>query len=106
MTDVTDQGQEEMREAMNQAILDRAIEALAKVGATRSPKRQADNPAKREDDQPRTTSVPVQAKQSALCGSPYCAGCYEIERGVQLHPPKCGEDYRAWLERWQAKGKP
>jgi hypothetical protein len=39
------------------------------------------------------------------CGSPYCAGCYEVAPGVRVHPPKCGEDYRAWLERWEAKGK-
>lgn len=39
------------------------------------------------------------------CGSTDCAGCYEVEPGVQIHPPKCGEEYRKWLERWQPKGK-
>jgi putative DNA primase/helicase len=28
------------------------------------------------------------------CGSPQCAGCYEVEQGVRIHPPKCGEEYR------------
>jgi hypothetical protein len=41
----------------------------------------------------------------APCGSPHCAGCYEASLGVRIHPPKCGEDYRAWLERWEEKGK-
>jgi hypothetical protein len=39
------------------------------------------------------------------CGSSHCAGCYEVAPGVRIHPPKCGEDYRAWLERWEAKSK-
>lgn len=41
----------------------------------------------------------------ALCRSPHCAGCYEVEPGVRIHPPKCSENYRAWLERWEAKGR-
>ncbi len=40
------------------------------------------------------------------CGSPQCAGCYEVEPGVRIHPPKCSDDYRVWLERWEAKGNP
>ena len=43
--------------------------------------------------------------QFAACESPHCAGCYEVEPGVRIHPPKCGDDYRAWLERWEAKGR-
>jgi hypothetical protein len=39
------------------------------------------------------------------CGSPQCAGCYEVELGVRVHPPKGGASYRKWLERWQPKGK-
>jgi hypothetical protein len=45
------------------------------------------------------------AAELAACGSPQCAGCYEVTPGVRIHPPKCGEDYRAWLERWEAKGR-
>jgi len=41
----------------------------------------------------------------APCGSSNCAGCYEVASGVRIHPPKCGEDYLEWLERWEAKGK-
>ena len=50
--------------------------------------------------QPRTASVPVaspvgpsHAEMSALCGSPHCAGCYEVEPGVRIHPPKSGKDW-------------
>jgi hypothetical protein len=43
---------------------------------------------------------------TAPCGSPHCAGCYEVGPGVRIHPPKCGKEYRAWLERWEAKGRP
>jgi hypothetical protein len=42
----------------------------------------------------------------AACGSPHCAGCYEVESGARIHPPKCGESHRKWLERWQPKGRP
>jgi len=44
----------------------------------------------------------VRAKdKKAACGSPHCAGCYDIGEGRKIHPPKCGDDssrWRAWLE--------
>jgi hypothetical protein len=42
----------------------------------------------------------------ADCRSPHCAGCYDVGEGRKIHPPKCGEEYKMWLERWQPKGKP
>lgn len=27
---------------------------------------------------------------AAPCGSPYCAGCYDIGNGLKIHPPKPG----------------
>lgn len=42
----------------------------------------------------------------APCGSQHCAGCYDVGDGRKIHPPKIGEDYRKWLERWQPRGKP
>ena len=42
----------------------------------------------------------------AICGSPHCAGCYDVGDGRRIHPPKCGEKHRKWLEHWQPKGKP
>jgi hypothetical protein len=47
----------------------------------------------------------LKGQATAACGLPHCAGCYEVSPGVRIHPPKCGEDYRAWLERWEAKGR-
>ena len=54
---------------------------------------------------PDATSRSLADRRAAACSSPHCAGCYEVEHGVRIHPPKCGEDYRAWLERWEAKGR-
>jgi hypothetical protein len=41
----------------------------------------------------------------AACGSEHCVGCYDVGDGRRIHPPKCGEKYRAWLERWEAGGR-
>jgi hypothetical protein len=43
-------------------------------------------------------------RKLALCGSPRCAGCYDVGDGRRIHPPKVGEDYQRWLERWKPKG--
>jgi hypothetical protein len=37
----------------------------------------------------------------ATCGSPACGGCYEVSKGVHLHPPKVSEEWKAWLTKWQ-----
>ena len=47
----------------------------------------------------------VKRSEAPACGSPHCAGCYEVSYARKIHPPRCGEGYRAWLERWEAKGK-
>ena len=44
-------------------------------------------------------------KQEAHCGSPACAGCYDVGDGRKIHPPKCGHDYLDWLKRWEPKGQ-
>ena len=50
---------------------------------------------------------PVKSEtESAMCGSSHCAGCYDVGDGRKIHPPRCGEECRKWLERWQPKGKP
>jgi hypothetical protein len=41
----------------------------------------------------------------AECGSPECAGCYQVGDGNRIHPPRCSEQYRNWLERWKPRGK-
>jgi hypothetical protein len=45
------------------------------------------------------------AQPLAACGSSHCAGCYDVGDGRRIHPPKCGEKYRLWLDRWEAKGR-
>jgi len=87
---------------MDRAIVERAVRALAALNTGR-------------DFDPRTTPAPGHAPSTqtedpkcgeiATWGSPHCAGCYEVSPGVRIHPPKCGKEYRAWLERWEAKGK-
>jgi|SRR5450432_2890062 hypothetical protein len=58
------------------------------------------------------TATPTQEDYSmkalARCGSASCAGCYVVDAqtGAKIHPPKCGDDYKTWLERWEAKSRP
>jgi hypothetical protein len=62
---------------------------------------------------PHPTSIPVesgiaplsQPEQAALCGSPKCAGCYEVQPGVRIHPPNSGQDRKEWLSKWEPKGR-
>jgi hypothetical protein len=87
---------------MDRAILERAVKALAAINTGRGVET-------RSAPAPIVTPV-TQAEESkggemSACGSPHCAGCYEVAPGVRIHPPKCGEDYRAWLKRWEAKGR-
>jgi len=41
----------------------------------------------------------------AACGSLHCAGCYEVEPGKRIHPPKCSKEWREWLLKWEPKGR-
>lgn len=45
------------------------------------------------------------AENLATCGLTHCAGCYDLGDGRKIHPPKCGEEYRKWLERWKPNGR-
>jgi len=38
-------------------------------------------------------------------GLPHCTGCYDVGDGRRIHPPRCGEAYRARLEGWTPIGK-
>lgn len=89
---------------MDRAIVERAVQALAALNAARNTETRA---------VPARASAPSSVIQSELrtcenqapCGSPHCAGCYEVEPGMRIHPPRCGEEYRAWLEKWEARGR-
>ena len=47
----------------------------------------------------------LESKRGADCGSPDCGGCYEVEPGRRIHPPKPSPDWLTWLRRWQSKGE-
>jgi hypothetical protein len=42
---------------------------------------------------------------AAPCGSPQCAGCYEVEPGRRIHPPRSSTKWEAWVARWQPTPK-
>ena len=48
---------------------------------------------------------PHPLEASAPCGSLHCAGCYEVEPGRFIHPPKPSEEWLAWLANWQPREK-
>jgi hypothetical protein len=51
-----------------------------------------------------TTQTGIKSGATAACGASHCAGCYDVGDGRKIHPPKIGEDYRKWLERWKPRG--
>jgi hypothetical protein len=89
---------------MDREVVERAVKALATLNASRG------------SEAPSTSALQgrhvMQAEESrggevAACGSQRCAGCYVVDlaTGAKIHPPKCSEEYRAWLERWESKGR-
>lgn len=80
---------------VNSEAVERAVHALKAVCGQET--------ALEEERKP----VPEENKTGGLapCGSAHCAGCYDVGDGKKIHPPKVGEDYRTWLERWKPKGK-
>ncbi len=79
--------------AVNQAIVERALAAVREVLETE--RRPMEN---RQAETPNQTPA-----ESAECGSPGCAGCYEVIRPqtgevVHIHPPKVGAE-------WEPKGR-
>jgi hypothetical protein len=73
---------------MDRAIVERAVKALAAIGAAQEP----DTHIKAEP-----AAVPAapecEAEGLARCGSPGCAGCYDLGDGRRIHPPKCGQGW-------------
>jgi hypothetical protein len=45
--------------------------------------------------------TPASAPGLAACGRSHCAGCYEVEPGRRIHPPKPSREWLDWLVRWQ-----
>jgi len=97
---------------MDRAVVERAVKALAAVNEGRGTESRSTPLASRgrESRNAVVRASVTQAQESgrekvAACGSPHCAGCYEVAPGVRIHPPKCGEEYGKWLERWEPKEK-
>jgi hypothetical protein len=96
---------------MDKAIVERALRALAEIGAARSavpemPDKMPElaNPA--PATQHKVADKPeAQSNSLAPCGSPDCAGCYDVGDGRRIHPPKCGEEYRVLLDAWETRGR-
>jgi hypothetical protein len=44
-------------------------------------------------------------RTQAPCGSPHCAGCYDVGEGRKIHPPKPSREWLDWLARWHPKGE-
>ena len=80
---------------MDRAVVERAVRALVALNAGRGTETRSTSALLRESE----------GREIGSCGSPHCAGCYEVQPGVLIHPPKCGEDYRGWFERWETKGR-
>jgi hypothetical protein len=96
---------------MDNAIVERALRALAEIGAARPatpelPRKMPELADYAPASQHKVADKPEdQSSSLAPCGSSDCAGCYDVGSGRRIHPPKCGEEYRLLLERWEARGR-
>lgn len=79
------------------------LEPASKIPAEMVPRIREAKPAILEALRSRPAEI---GADGAACGSPHCAGCYGVGDGKRIHPPRIGERYLKWLERWQPKGKP
>jgi hypothetical protein len=72
-----------------------------------SPRRFAQTAERRSTPDSPTTPLPSRHEPDAVvaCGSPHCAGWYEVAPGVKIHPPKSSEEWKEWLIRWEPQGK-
>jgi hypothetical protein len=88
---------------MNKVIIERAVQALA---ALNGPRRHQADSLRVRDNPPVLVAQPDPkiSQKKVACGMPHCAGCYGVGDGRKIHPPKIGEDYRKWLERWKPRG--
>jgi hypothetical protein len=48
----------------------------------------------------RMVKADERSKELPPCGSPDCAGCYDVGDRRKIHPPKIGDDCKKWLEHW------
>jgi hypothetical protein len=73
------------------------------------------NPPKAEPTKPTKPSIAgstsgefsieqAQSNELAPCGSPQCAGCYDVGDGRKTHPPRCGKAFMRWRAWMEGKG--
>jgi hypothetical protein len=91
---------------MDKAVVERALRALLEIGAVQPLVHES--PSEMLGPANLAPAHLVKAKSgpanAPLCASPDCAGCYDVGDGRKIHPPRIGDDYLAWLERWNPKG--
>lgn len=89
--------------AVNQVIVDRALAAIRGVLEGEGQPQSASQTA------PEVQPGELPARSPQCPGPELCAGCYSIGaidgRERFIHPPKASPEWKAWLERWQPKGK-
>jgi hypothetical protein len=89
-----------MTVANRQEPMQLAVVAVAAEGKGRPPLTRKADPCVR---QPEIQGIEIQ--DLAACGSPACAGCYDVGDGKKIHPPKCGHGYSDWLKHWEPRGR-
>jgi hypothetical protein len=77
---------------VDRAIVERAVQALAAVNTAKRPEAQV-QPMTEPQRDVKISPAALQSENRTVCGSIHCAGCYEVEPGVRIHPPKSGEGW-------------
>ena len=89
---------------MNKVIVERAVDALA---ALNGPRRRGGDSSPLRENTPASVVRPEakRMEEEAACGSPQCAGCYDVGEGRKIHPPRCGEGFLRWRAWMEGKGQ-
>jgi len=72
--------------------VERAVQALAALNTAKRPEAKAQSMTEPLREL-KISSEQRQFENLAACESPNCAGCYEIEPGIRIHPPKSWKDW-------------
>ena len=112
MNPVVERGLEALRERNRRGPAVRAEHSQAASASYGSPYPPIE--PHRSDERPGPTPSPLESGETgdahsthgvALCGSPNCDGCYEVEPGRRIHPPKASPEWLEWLKKWEPKTK-
>lgn len=82
-----------------------ALRVLREMATRREGREVCPTPAEHAGQGAGQGAPKVQSEGLSPCGSAHCARCYDVGDGKKIHPSKCGEEYRAWLMRWEGKGR-